>query len=110
MAEGAVGRRRPIRRTVRGPALTTAAIGLAGLMAAPAAAQRPPCADALHAGENALWDSAAFLAADLTLDGAADAVYWRADSARVVVLIGSCDGEEVAERWRLGFDLPADCP
>lgn len=97
-----------------GPATTrtvlAAALSAATLLASPVAAQRPPCANALLTGEGAVWDPAAFVAADLTLDGATDAAYWRVDGSRVVVLIGTCDGREVAERWRFAIDLPADCP
>ena len=82
----------------------------AALLAAPLAAQRAPCADALRAGEATPWETAELVVADLTLDGATDAAYWRTDGSRVVVLIGTCDGSEVAQRWRFAFDLPADCP
>ncbi|MGK7313021.1 MAG: hypothetical protein ACN0LA_12355 [Candidatus Longimicrobiales bacterium M2_2A_002] len=77
---------------------------------APLAAQRPVCAEALAEGEVAERDSAGLLVGDLTLDGATDAAYWWADSAQVVLVIGACDGGEVAKRWRLVVDLPADCP
>lgn len=91
----------------RSLALSAAA---AALLAAPLAAQRPPCADALRAGEATPWETAELVVADLTLDGATDAAYWRTDGSRVVVLIGTCDGSEVAQRWRFAFDLPAHCP
>lgn len=91
--------------------LSAAAVLLAG----PVAAQQPPCADALRAGDPEEWDTAELIAADLTLDGAVDAAYWRVDSvrvdrSRVVLLIGTCDGSEVAERWRPAVELPGDCP
>lgn len=98
------------------PALTRSAAlpaVVAILVATPVAAQsvqRPACADALLLGEPTVWDGAELVVADLTLDGAADAAYWRVDGSRAVVLIGSCDGEEVAQRWRFAFDLPVDCP
>lgn len=93
------------------PALSAAFAAV--LVAAPVAAQaavRPPCADALLIGEPTVWEGAELVVADLTLDGAPDAAYWRVDGSRVVVLIGSCNGGDVAQRWRFGFDLPADCP
>jgi hypothetical protein len=95
------------------PGLVTAlsaALFAVAFLAAPVAAQRPPCGDALLTGEAAVWDSAPLISADLTLDGATDAAYWRVDGSRVVVLIGTCAGREVAQRWRFAFDLPADCP
>lgn len=93
-------------RSLSALALAAAA---AALLPAPVAAQRPPCADALRIGEAGVWETAELIAADLTLDGAVDAAYWRVDGPRVVVLIGTCDGSEVARRWRFAFDLPADC-
>lgn len=80
------------------------------LLTAPVTAQRPPCADALHAGEPMEWETAELITADLTLDGATDPAYWWVDESQVVVLIGTCDGREVAERWRFVFDVSADCP
>lgn len=94
-------------RSLLPPVLSTAT---AVLLAAPAAAQRPPCAEALRADQPEPWETAALITADLTLDGAADAAYWRVDGSQVVVLIGTCDGDEVAQRWRFAFDLHGDCP
>ena len=102
--------------TTRPASILAVSAAVALLGATPAAAQeagpsqRPPCAAALLLGEPTVWDGAELVVADLTLDGAPDAAYWRVDGSRVVVLIGSCAGDEVAERWRFAFDLPADCP
>ena len=116
------GHAAPGARAALGVRRAGAAIALCGalaagvLLATPVAAQgsglaqRPPCADALLLGEPTVWDGAELVVADLTLDGAADAAFWRVDGSRVVVLIGSCDGDEVGQRWRFAFDLPADCP
>ena len=75
-----------------------------------AAQQRPPCADALRISEGMAWETARLVAADLTLDGAEDVAFWRLDGDDVVVLIGTCDGEAVARRWRFRFELPEGCP
>ena len=85
---------------------------LVSILFAPAAvaAQPAPCADALLADAPVEWETAELITADLTLDGVVEAAYWRVDSAQVVVLMGTCDGDEVAQRWRFEFDLPADCP
>lgn len=88
-------------------ALSTAALAL---LTAPVTAQRPQCADALYAGEAMEAETAQLITADLTLDGAMDAAYWWVDGSQVVVLIGTCDGSEVAERWRFVFEPDADCP
>lgn len=81
----------------------------AALLAAPVAGQRPPCADALRSGQPGPWETAELIAADVTLDGVVDAVYWRVIGSQVVLLIGTCDGGQVAQRWHLAVDLPAAC-
>ena len=80
----------------------------AALVPAPVASQAPPCANALRGGEVDTWADAELIAADLTLDGATDAAYWRVAGSRVEVLIGTCDGGTVDQRWRLAVD-PGAC-
>lgn len=96
--------------TIRSAARFIPIIAALTSMAAPAAGQRAPCADALAVGEVAEQESARPIAADLTLDGATDAAYWWTDGGRIVLVIGSCDGPGVAERWRFVIELPAECP
>mgnify|MGYP001054877019 CR=1 FL=1 len=87
-----------------------AAFAAGAVLPTPAAAQAPPCAEALRADQPEAWETAELITADLTLDGVADAAYWRADGSQVVLLIGTCDDADVAQHWRFAFDLPGDCP
>lgn len=81
------------------------------LLAAGLSAQAPPaCGAAALAAAPDIWDPGTAVAADLTLDGTQDVVFWKRDGASVVLYIAACDGAAVEESWRYRIPLPAECP
>lgn len=87
---------------------------LLGLPLLLAAATRPPaapaCGDAALAALPDPWDASTAVSGDFDLDGRNDVAFWRADSASVILLIATCDGERLVRTWRIRVPLAGDCP
>lgn len=65
----------------------------------------PACGDAALAAAPDAWNANLALTGDITLDGKDDVVFWRPDSASVMLYIAACDGDRPAKTWRLRIPL-----
>lgn len=64
------------------------------------------CAEAALAAAPDTWSAETALTGDLTLDGRTDILFWRPDSASVLVYVVACDGDLVLKTWRMR--IPVD--
>lgn len=67
-----------------------------------------PCSDSALAAAPDPWNAATAVGGDLTLDGKPDVVFWRPDSASVLLYIAACDDDGVARTWRMRIPLAAN--
>lgn len=77
---------------------------------ATAQAPLPACAAAALTAAPDRWDAATAVAADLTLDGNEDVVFWKRDGSSVVLYVTACEGEQAQQSWRYRIPLAEDCP